>query len=128
MGIFHISLPKESATDNFVFLNQALNAILLDQDYSAVTRTAVGALTALPRTQWAHAYQLLNPQSIQSIIDADFVVSLDHVANETDFEKEWSENMGRQILHADADNIGNRWCLLASRNVVTATIAHSRFL
>lgn len=108
-NFFHVTLPKESATDNFVFLNQALNAILFEQDYSAVTRTALGALTALPRTQWAHAYQLLNPKSIKSIVESDFVVSLDHVSNESDFERDWSENMGRQILHADADNIGNRW-------------------
>jgi carnitine O-acetyltransferase len=108
-NFFSVTLPKDSPKDNFVFLNQALHAILYDQDYSAVTRTSVGALTALPRTQWAQAFHLLESQSVNSIIDSDFVLCLDHVSNETDFDKDWSENMGRQILHADADNIGNRW-------------------
>ena len=108
-NFFHVSLPKDSAKDNFAFLNQALHAILYEQDYSAVTRTALGALTALPRTQWAQAFPLLNPQSIDAIIGSDLVLSLDHISNEAEFDKDWSENMGRQILHADADNIGNRW-------------------
>lgn len=107
---FQINLPVQSSPEeNFVFLNQALHAILFDSDYSALTPTGLGALTAQPRSQWAETFPRLDAKSIESICAADFVLCLDHVTNEADYERDWSENMGRQILHSDPQNIGNRW-------------------
>lgn len=108
-NFFRISLPQNSTKENYAFLNQGLSAILFDENYSDTSHSGLGALTALPRTDWAHAFTRLNPNSISAILESDFVVSLDHVSDEREYERNWSEKMGRQVLLADSENIGNRW-------------------
>lgn len=82
--------------------------------------TGVGALTAASRNEWAKAHRLLDSDSTKAIQDAQFVVCLDTISEGSD---EFSSallkgpkgsethlaNLGRQVLHADGANVGNRW-------------------
>jgi carnitine O-acetyltransferase len=43
------------------------------------------------------------------ITDSQFVVCLDHVQDENAFNQDYNNSIGKQMLHADSRNIGNRW-------------------
>lgn len=106
-NFFKVSLPnnEESDKENFLFLTRVVNSILYSED--DLTHSSLGTLTALPRDKWANTFTKLDSNSVNSIIESEFVVSLDEVSN--DFDNNWSENMARQILHGDSNNAGNRW-------------------
>lgn len=69
----------------------------------------VGAFTSINRTKWAGVYTQLDQNAVNSIVDSLFVVSLDHVDDSHQFAQDYLTSMGKQVLHADDANIGNRW-------------------
>ena len=107
---YQVTVPSEfSKEDASLFLSQCFNSILFHEDADHDSISSLGSMTTLPRDEWAKYFAKLDSNSVNSIIESQFILSLDHVQNEVDFEQNWSECMGRQILHADSDNIGNRW-------------------
>lgn len=90
-----------------------------------------GVLTAAKRDTWAQAFKLLDPESMNAIQDAHFLICIESIqaANQTsnDDAQQMSNDIGlslitseqssgphkaalsRQVLHSDPANIGNRW-------------------
>lgn len=107
---FQITLGKHSnALDSYTFLTQAIYSILYTDETRSGLGPGVGVLTASPRDKWASVYTKLSRPALDAINEAQFVVSLDSVTNSEDFDKDWPNCMGRQVLHGDPVNVGNRW-------------------
>lgn len=109
-----------------------------------------GVFTTARRDNWATTIKLLDSDSIKSIQEAEFVVCLDtvteppidNIAVNSDVaapsEQQFSSSLlasaqgtdkhaaalGRQILHGDCDNVGNRWFDKAVQLIV---VANERF-
>lgn len=74
----------------------------------------LGILTSLSRDDWAQVYPLLNSEALEAIDEAQFVLCLDSVKDEHRIQLFLDDNshqqvLGKHILHADNENIGNRW-------------------
>lgn len=109
-NFYRVTLPnKISEEETRRFLSQVFNSILFHEDVDHDSGSDLGSLTSLPRNEWAQFFSKLDSNSVNSIIESQFVLSLDHVSDDQEFDSNWSESMGRQILHADSENIGNRW-------------------
>lgn len=99
----------------------------------------VGALTAANRSDWAKAFKLLDPESTNAIRDAQFVVCIDTIPEDS---QEFSSalltspsgseahmaTLGRQVLHADGANVGNRWFDKAIQLILIADGKSERLL
>lgn len=86
-----------------------------------------GVLTTMRRDDWAKLYPLLDRDSMESLDESQFVVCLDTIDSGSEIGANQQNNhsvalvesqlgseeqlaaLGRQILHADKLNIGNRW-------------------
>lgn len=125
---FEINLKGiEDEKNRIEQLEGILNKIIVsvnennDQEASA---TGAGVLTATNRNDWAKAYKLLDGDSIEAIQNAQFLICLDTIAPDAEDSPDGYKRallsspagseqhmaaLGRQILHGDSRNIGNRW-------------------
>ncbi len=71
----------------------------------------IGSFSALPRNDFATVYQLLDQNDLKAIIESEFIVCIDHLENSDSLNNSQTYNnfIGKQILHSDINNIGNRW-------------------
>ncbi|RWS11577.1 carnitine O-acetyltransferase-like protein [Dinothrombium tinctorium] len=109
---YEIVIPHIDLKDinNRLNVAQALcEQILHILNKNTVKEVPVGCFSSLPRSQWAKIYKKLNNESVNSIRKASFMVSLDHIDQDALFDSNYAANMGKQILHGDSRNIGNRW-------------------
>ena len=108
-NFYKVTLPKIETQMDVSNLSKSMEVVIekiLSEDQNP---GKIGALTVLPRTKWAELYQKLDQNSINSILESQFVVSIDHIDNKKEFVEDWSNSMARQVLHGDSRNIGNRW-------------------
>lgn len=107
---YELKLPANATVDeNLLKLKVAITTILnADSKQNALP---LGSLTALSRNDWATAYSLLDKNGLSAIQRSQFVVCIDHIASKdlSNFDTSYSSSLGKQILHADVNNIGNRY-------------------
>ena len=70
-----------------------------------------GIFSALPRNDFSTVFQLLDENSVNSIIESQFVVNIDHIEDIADSvdNESYYNLMAKQSLFSDINNIGNRW-------------------
>lgn len=77
-----------------------------------------GVLTTARRDDWAKNFKLLDEESMVAIQNCQFVVNIDTVPTSPDDplstpsavdNEKFLAALGRQILHGDSVNVGNRW-------------------
>lgn len=110
----------ENEDDRIERLISILGKIISCAEVSEDT-DGVGILTTTKRDQWAQAFKLLDPESIDVMTGAQFLVSLEMIpSNSSDQHSsqilsnhpssdEYKGSLCRQILHSDGANVGNRW-------------------
>ena len=108
-NFYKVTLPKIETQMDVSNLSRSMEVIIERILSENQNPGKIGALTALPRTKWAELYQKLDQNSVNSILESQFVVSIDHIENKKEFLEDWSNSMARQVLHSDSINIGNRW-------------------
>jgi len=119
-------------------------AVILDKIISSVKHepqdiTGAGVLTTTDRTNWAKTHRLLDSDSMSAIEAAQFVVCIDTIAaGSEDYSKTLLEApsgseshlaaLGRQVLHGDSSNVGNRWFDKSLQLVVVTDENADRFV
>lgn len=111
----------------------------------------VGVLTTANRDLWADSIKLLDADSVEAIREAQFVVCIDTIpstegtsSSDNVSSSTWSFSsslldapqgseqhlaaLGRQVLHGDGTNIGNRWFDKAFQLIVVADSKAERLL
>lgn len=85
----------------FFVLKKVIEFILNYKNPGAIP---FGSLSTLPRTDATFACQLLNETGLGKLQEAQFLINLDHYTGELN-----RENLAKQILVCNRENVGNRW-------------------
>ncbi|KAI1307586.1 Carnitine O-acetyltransferase [Halotydeus destructor] len=106
---YEVTLPERPELLAAVLQNAIIT--ILTESKDVASSLPVGSLTSLPRDDWANIYPRLEPNATNAIVESQFVVCLDHISgqNLANFETDYHATIAKQVLHADQDNIGNRW-------------------
>lgn len=114
----------------------------------------VGVLTTANRAVWAESIKLLDEGSVRAIEEAQFVVCIDTIQQEDEHDADHHRGsnpaatpsfssallsapqaseqhlaaLGRQVLHGDSANVGNRWFDKAFQLIVVADSKAERLL
>ena len=100
---------KQTTKEEMLAIIQSSIAIVLSQTPSE--SIPFGCFSSLSRNDFSTVFSLLDQNSMNSIIESQFVVNIDHIQDFDNFEdnESYYKLMGKQSLHSDIDNIGNRW-------------------
>lgn len=106
---YKLSLAQsENINEIFSIIKSSILNILSETSSEIIP---IGSFSALNRNDFATVYQLLDQNELKAINESEFIVSIDHIEDSISFEKSQTYNnfIGKQLLHADVNNIGNRW-------------------
>ena len=105
---YKLNLSQTKKEEMFPIIQSAVLYILAQKPSESIP---FGSFTAMNRNDCSTVFSLLDQNSVNSIIESEFVVNIDHIQDFDNFDNKESyyNLMGRQSLHSDLDNIGNRW-------------------
>lgn len=122
-------------------LEGIINKIISIGQDTVDTELGVGVMTTANRDDWAQKIKLLDEDSLAAIKDSQFLLCIDNIASDEssdDFlnalitspigSTAHSAALGRQVLHADGANVGNRWFDKAIQLIVVADDKSERLL
>ena len=105
---YKLNLRQTSNESMLPIIESAILYILTQKPLESIP---FGSFTALERNDFFTVFSLMDQNSVNSIIESEFVVNIDHIEdfNKFDDKESYYNVMARQSLHSDINNIGNRW-------------------
>lgn len=111
----------------FPILKKVLRFIVNDKPKEGVNEFPIGILSTLPRLDCVYGYRFLNQTSLDLVLQAKLLVSIEQVDNyESQNLEDHLTSISKHLLQSDVCNIGNRWLDKSMQMVVITNYSFDR--